>query len=420
MKTKGIKFIGLAAIVFSLLCLSACIVVRNTNYDPHFTEEGRLIKDSTIIEQQNVDITRLKFYIEVSGSMNGFFRRNKANRFKENVWQICSYYSKYIPELYVLTNNGEVGETVPFNRFQTRMNTGSFESSASTKVPIMIKSIMSGLETDKGEVAVLISDMKYSPVGAAAPQVLLTQYSSDISRIFGEYGKSICLICATSEYIDKQGNINCQNSPYYYFIIGNGAQVAKIRDGISTLLANKGSFIDNIESGFDYGEPNYSFGIPNKCLQFEEEPTFDTYEEANDIDTCTIRLKVDLAPYRWLLTDEQVFKKSFKAEMLYGSQIEIGDVKIDVQNITDQQIKRTAYATVELKVFNMATDSDVIEWTLDLPDTQSDRFEPFFHATDDNDVTKSYSIEQFIDGMFHGGVVNKNLKPNYILVSKKS
>lgn len=420
MKTKWFLLLGLTAIMVSLFSMVSCTTKRNTNYDPHFTEEGYLIPDSLDTIASNIGLSRVKFYVEVSGSMNGFFRRNQPNRFKKDVWQICSYYSEYAPEITVLTNNGEAGEKVPLNQFQTRMNTGAFESAASTKVPVMIRTIISSLDTDKGEVAVLISDMKYSPVGAAAPMVLLSQYSADISKIFGQYGKAICLVCATSEYLDRKGSSICNNSPYYYFIIGNDAQVAKIRDGISTLLTRNGSFIDNIESGFNYGAPKYSFGIPNKCSQFEEEPTFDTYEEADVTDTCTIRLKVDLSPYRWLLTDETIFKNSFKAEPLYGSQVDIGNVKIETQLVTDKQLKRTAIATVEMKVFNMATDSEVIEWTLELPDTQRDRFAPFFNALQEGDVTKSYSIENFIEGMFCGGVVNKDLKSNYILVTKKS
>ena len=81
---------------------------------------------------------------------------------------------------------------------------------------------------------------------------------------------------------------------------------------------------------------------------------------------------------------------------------------------------RTAYAIVDLKVCNMAMDSEVIEWTLQLPDLDITEFAPYLGGTNGNDVTKSYSLEDFIKGMFYGGVVNESLKPNYILISKKS
>jgi len=65
--------------------------------------------------------------------------------------------------------------------------------------------------------------------------------------------------------------------------------------------------------------------------------------------------------------------------------------------------------------------SEVLEWTLELPDTVYTLFSPYFDgAISENDPTKSYSVADFVKGMFYGGVVNKILKPNYILISKNS
>lgn len=405
--------------IFCMVILVSCSGSINSNNDPHFTEDGcRIISDSTIAPAPS---TQVKFFVEVSGSMNGFFRANQPTDFKKDVWQILNYYSPIAPGVTILTNSGDEGNTYKLEEFQTKMNTGAFVSSASTKVPLMLQTIVSNLDADHGEVAVLISDMKYSPVGAAAPKVLMTQYSTDVSKIFGQYGKAISLVCATSNYLDKKGNSVCDVSPYYFLIIGNETAVAEMRDGISTLLDNNHRFVDNIESGFNYGRIKESFGIPKKCFQMDlQEPTFVAYEEADTYDTCVINLKVDLTPYRWIMTDEDCFTRAFKAKTLYGSTLIVDGVNIDVQNITDRQLKRTAVATVRLKVFNMPTDSDVIEWTMELPDGDYTLFGPFCGATTEEDVSKSYSIEDFLVGMFYGGVVNSTLEPNYILVSKNS
>jgi hypothetical protein len=406
--------------IFCMVILVSCSEIINSNNDPHFTEDGyRIISDSTVTP---APLTRVKFFVEVSGSMNGFFRANQPTDFKKDVWQILSYFSPLAPEgVTILTNNGDEGNTYDLSKFQTMMNTGAFVSSASTKVPLMLQTIVSKLDADHGEVAVLISDMKYSPIGAAAPKVLLTQYSTDVSKIFGQYEKAISLVCATSNYLDKKGNSVCDVSPYYFLIIGNETCVAEMRDGISTLLSNNHRFVDNIESGFHYGRIKESFGIPKKCFQMDlQEPTFVAYEEADTYDTCNIYLKVDLTPYRWIMTDKDYFTRAFKAKTLYGSTLVVDDVNIDVQNITDRQLKRTAVATVRLKVVNMPTDSDVIEWTMELPDGDYTLFGPFCGATTEEDVSKSYSIEDFLVGMFYGGVVNSTLEPNYILVSKNS
>ena len=404
------------AVAITLVSCGGCSVI-NTNYNEHFTDEGYFKKDS-IEGVSETPLSRIKFYVEVSGSMNGFFRANKPTHFKKDVWEICSYYEPIANNVTILTNSGSEGASFAMSDFQTRMNTGAFISAASTKVPLMLQSILSTLDADKGEVAVLISDMKYSPVGSAAPNVLITQYSTDISKILGKFGKSVSLVCATSDYLDRTGNTITERSPYYFFIMGNSKAVTEVRDGISTLLKENDRFVDNIESGFDYDTPKQRFGIPNKCFQLDNEPTFIQYEETDGIDTCTVKLKVDLKPYRWLMTDKNYFKEAFKVKALYGSEVEVGDVKIELQNITNKKLQRTAEAIVELKLPYMETESEVLEWTLQLPDTDYTLFGEFCGSTDENDCTKSYSIEAFMKGMFYGGIVNETLKPNYILISK--
>ena len=403
--------------MLSLSLLSSCGNV-NTVGDNHFDDDG-YSTDSTDTQSFVLSSpSQIKFYVEVSGSMNGFFRANKPTHFKADVWQILSYYSQISPDVTILTNDGNVGASIAMSDFRTKMNTGAFVSSASTKVPLMLQSIITNLKPDEGEVAVLISDMKYSPVGAAAPDVLLTQYSTDISKILGNYGKAVSLVGATSDYLDKSGNSMTDSSPYYFFIIGTGEQVASVRNVISSLLQMSKHFIDNIDSGFDYGQVSCTFGIPDGCFQLEEEPTFVDMQE----DTCTIQMKVNLENYRWIMTNPEIFAQAFEAKALYGSNVSVGNVKFDVQNITNQEgtnlLVRKATAFVELKVYDLALESEVIEWSLALPDTEISLFAPYFGATDENDVTKSYSIDSFITGIFKGGVVNKSLKPNYILISK--
>ena len=225
---------GIAMMVTAVVLLASCGKTINTNFDPRFTDDGyRVITDSAA---PTVPLTKVKFFVEVSGSMNGFFRANQPTNFKQDVWQILSYYSPIAPGVTILTNNGDEGKTYDLSTFQTQMNTGGFVSAASTRVPLMLQTIIANLDADNGEVAVFISDMKYSPVGQDAPKVLLTQYSTDVSKIFGQYGKAISLVCATSNYLDKKGNSICDASPYYFLIIGNGDGVAEMRDGISTLL----------------------------------------------------------------------------------------------------------------------------------------------------------------------------------------
>jgi hypothetical protein len=415
---KCLDFCKLGFLFVVSASLFSCSGSVNTNGDPHFDENGCLIKDSTEHKFVSVIPDRIKFYVEVSGSMNGFFRANMPTTFKTDVWQILKYYSAVVDSVTVLTNDGDGGQKIALSQFQGKMNTGAFVSSASTKVPVMLQNIIKDL--GEGEVAVLISDMKYSPVGAAAPQVLLNQYSTDVSSILGNYGKAVSLIGATSEYIGRDGSSLCDESPYYFLVLGNPENVVEIRNGISTLLEENKNLIGNIDSGMDYGAPSYSFGIPENVYQMVEgEPAFCGYDPSLN-DTCTIKLKVDLANYRWAITKKELFVQAFQCKALYGSEVKFGNVDFEIHNITNSKLERTAVAVVDLELCHMATDSEVIEWTLCLPNLDVSEFSDYLYAKDENDVSKTFSLENFIKGMFHGGVVNKSMMSNYILVSKKS
>lgn len=423
--------ISITSLLFSVLFLSitslllflSCGGNLNNIGDEHFDSDGYLLRDS--LQQPPLVLsqpTKMKFYVEVSGSMNGFFRANRATHFKADVWEILNYYSSISDNVGILTNDGSKGASIKLADFQTKMNTGQFVTSASTKVPVMLQSIIDDLDAESGEVAVLISDMKYSPVGEAAPTVLMAQYSTDISKILANSNWALSLIGATSDYLDKSGNIVCERSPYYFLVIGCPEHVGEIRNGISTLLDNRNHFIDNIETGFEYGDVDYEVCPYDKCEQLDNEPTFYSYEEPDDGDTCTITLKFHLENYRWLIAKEEALRACFSANSLHHcSEIKVGKINLEVQNIIEKQLKRRAVATIELKVFNMLADADVIEWKLDLLDSHTGLLTEFLKdANDENDVSKSYSVSDFIHGMFYGGIVNEKLKSNYILITKNS
>ncbi len=119
---------------------------------------------------------------------------------------------------------------------------------------------------------------------------------------------------------------------------------------------------------------------------------------------------------------EEVFREAFKVKPLYGSKVKVGNIDIEVKDVTgpDKRLNREATATVDLKIYDMYLDSDVIEWNLELPDTNYSLFNEFFEgAAEENDPAKSYSVLDFLTGVFKGGIVIHDMKPNYILVSKK-
>ena len=350
--------------------------------------------------------------------MNGFFRSNQATRFKEDVWSIVSDFGEN--DVFVLSNSGTVSETLQLDRFRAKMNQGGFVSNQETLVPTMIGTILDNLNYRNGHCAVLISDMKYSPENQKDVSVLLTQYQSDIRNQIGNYpGISVCMIMATSEYLSAGNQVISEESPYYYVIFGRDDNVAFMRNCIATLLEDNGDYRESIEMGFDYKSPAYSFGIPDNCLQLMEEPTFIGFD-TDFSDTCTVEVKIDLTDYRWIITDENILRECISVKSCYGSKASLGDIKIKVTNHNNREFERKAEATVELKIYDMiATESDVIEWTLSHPDQLvSSDFTQLISCPLESDLSGSFSVDRFIGGVFNA-IQNKwDTTPNRILISK--
>ena len=82
-------------------------------------------------------------------------------------------------------------------------------------------------------------------------------------------------------------------------------------------------------------------------------------------------------------------------------------------------MKRKATAKVELKVYNMFTESDVIEWTLNHPDySVTVDFTNIMAATAETDYTGSFSVDRFVAGVFKAVQNHWDETPNRILISK--
>ena len=409
---------SMAAFIASL-CFVSCSSPINTINDPHFEENG-IYLDSLGAPFQAIMPTSLDFYVEVSGSMNGFFRANKATAFKTDVWAIVSYFGS--PGVSVLSNTGTHATKYTGDQFRSRMNSGGFVSTTETQVPAMLENILSKLDYDNGAVAVLISDMKYSPVGNRALPVLLQQYATDIRNIVDKYpGSAYSLVGAYSEFIDAKGNVACEKSPYYYLIVGKDVCVAKVRNRITTILSDRDNYLDNIETGFDYKRPAYGFGVPDNVVQLDNEPTFYNYDVSYS-DTCKVVLNLDLSDFRWrIASDEDVLRECIKVKAAYGSEIEVGKIAFNINNHNQKKLERLAIASVELKLWNMPMDADVIEWTLDHPEySVTDTFTQIQNAAAEADLTGSFSLANFIHGVFQAVQNHWNQEPNRILISKSN
>ena len=86
-----------------------------------------------------------------------------------------------------------------------------------------------------------------------------------------------------------------------------------------------------------------------------------------------------------------------------------------------KELERLAVASVELKLWNMPMGADVIEWSIDHPEhMMTQTFINIQNATQENDLTGSYSLNRFINGMFQGLQNTWDKEPYRILISKSN
>ena len=126
MKQNKIVLVMLLTLGFLFFSTTSCSDI-NTVGDNNFTSDGVLIVTDSLEEDSfnMIPPAKIKYYIESSGSMNGFFRPNQPTHFKSDIWEIMNYYSAAIPtDITVLTNDGSTGAQISLNNFQTLMNCG--------------------------------------------------------------------------------------------------------------------------------------------------------------------------------------------------------------------------------------------------------------------------------------------------------
>ena len=268
-KIRQAKLRRVIAVVAGMACVICAIVLFFVILVPSLIDSTKDVINNFGLYFEKIQSftsarpTNIKFYVEVSGSMNGFFRSNKPTNFKTDVWSVFSDFASSTDGVNIFFQQNANPRTIGLEEFRNKMNAGAFVSGASTDVPDMLDRILNSVDCKKSEVGILVSDMKYDPVGNAALKVLLQQYSIDIRNKMANAGKALCLIVAKSDFLDKSGNVVCEDSPYYYLVIGKPENVVWIRNFVCTLLKHHGHYVDAVEWGIDYKSPKVKISDPD-------------------------------------------------------------------------------------------------------------------------------------------------------------
>jgi hypothetical protein len=104
--------------IIAMMGMSSCESDINSIQDSHFDADGTPL-DTTYVAfvPQRADL--VKIYIETSGSMNGFFRANRSNRFKKTVWSVVSgLQHRSDNNVYTMSNGGDIDSRFCSFRFE--------------------------------------------------------------------------------------------------------------------------------------------------------------------------------------------------------------------------------------------------------------------------------------------------------------
>lgn len=383
--------------------IASCSGDLNSIQDPHFDADGTPL-DTTYVAFVPKRPEAAKLYIETSGSMNGFFRANKANKFKKTVWSAFSGLQPISDNnVYTMSNGGEIDSPINLNSFQNNMNAGAFVSNSSTHIPTMLASIIQNIDPDKDEVAVLVSDMKYSPTGATSAPTI-SQYQEQIRNLTAHHPYGVAFVCATSEFLAPNGSVVEDESPYYFIIIGKPENVAATRNDIVAWCEATDSFVESGDMGMNYRTPQYSVHSINNGVAHESFPNQVITTYARDLnDTCSFVIRVDLTGYP-CGQEFPTLDSCFNVFASNGANVtkEIIDIKDD--HHYNKSFDRVSYVDYKVKVFNFPLDDEVVEWTFDnrpMDGCYSPKFNNIIHGEDENELDRTFSFDKFIEGHYN-------------------
>ncbi len=413
-------------------CVSSCGGDLNSIADSHFDIDGTP-RDTTYVAFEPRRPESAKLYIETSGSMNGFFRANRSNKFKKTVWSAFSGLQPISDNnVYTMSNGGQIDSPLDLGKFRSKMNAGDFVSNSSTHIPTMLLSIIQNIDTTKNEVAVLVSDMKYSPTGAtAAPSI--SQYQEQIRNLTAHHPYGVSFVCATSEFLAPDGSIVEEDSPYYFIIIGKSENVAATRNDIVAWCENTNSFVESGDLGMNYRTPKFSVrsisnGIAHSSYPKQVISTF--YRDVNDTYSFVVRIYLTCYPCG---LEKETLDPCFNVSTTYWANVtkEIMDIKDD--HHPHGSFDRESYVDYRVKVYNFPMDDEVVEWSFfnrPMDAVYSQKFNYIISALDENELDRSFSFDKFIEGHFNGRQNVFDLEPgrekqyeplhNRILISHES
>ena len=326
--------------------------------------------------------------MDVSKGMCGYYAGKSATRFKTDVWSVLSSLNGELGTDSVVLLSEKKPKHISLTDFRDKMNAGKLLYDNNTSIPQMIENIVTGIDTIEGMVAVLISDMKYSPTGNSSPQALMAQYATDISNILARKEIATSLICAVSDY--RTASQTCDESPYYYLVVGNPKSLSNVRNEIVLKLKSSGSFVEVVESGVEYDRKLVASHVKAKgIMPLDKDKLVYGGYNSKVTDTIAITIGLNLSPFPHFLWNSDSLMRYIIVDASGLARCDVSDIEVSEK-----------MAEVTLKIYNFKEKDQKFAITLGGYNPSLPRkTNQFYGAIKENDCDKTISIDQFIWGI---------------------
>lgn len=441
----GVLFTGIKGRILGIISLSTVLVgCKNCNrisIEP-FDSQGIISETYVNSFYKAEQADSIKFYIESSGSMNGLFRKSFGTSFKYDVSSIVLHpqLMSRIKSVALFGRNTEIVNELDPKSFRKKMNNGEFDSQVSTVVPKMFEKIIEDLNNSVCDVAVFISDMKYSPIGQDS-KVNISQYSIDVKEQFSHLkNKSVSIISSETNYLAPNGKEITDSFPYYYVIIGNPQKVIWMRNLFIKILSEPNEFIPQKtisykDFGIKYGCPSYS-ALPDMAIGMirNNEEYAKNYLNQNycfsftDFDSSIQSAGIVLAiNYSYL--PSEVINSLSSSDFEVSSFWKTSNASLELlpkgyhtstnQSYVDN-INPNIYVKLNISSIDENYDYDVIEIILNKKNDSNNSIEKYFGAKSENELEKTLSLDGFINGLksIYGETDNLQSEPIVIHITK--
>ena len=418
------------ALVIAIISICGCKHSINEIGNESFTDKGVLKAEVVEGFYTAEPADKILLYVETSGSMNGLFRARRSNAFKTDMSAFLLKNASNIAGVKAFTDGSTNTKSYSANSFRQNMNDGSFVSSMNTEVPKMLQVILNDLKDGQCDVAVFVSDMKYSPKGGSA--TALGQYAIDIEAMFEQYKDySVCVIGLESEFIGANGNTACEFFPYYMLVIGEGPKVSYVRNLILSELERNGHVQGYIDFNQSYGCPYYSVlpihgalgGLrpnPNESMASSNEGMYHSLLGYSMLPDSEFIVAIREQHLPW-----DVYKSldatSFEVKStVTGMSIpfEVLEEEPNMKSSEDAMVKKCVQPSHYIKVQpkDILFGTDVISIRLIEQKADASWIQKYYGAQREGELDKTFSMDSFIEGLNNAYRKERKLQEEPMLV----